>query len=162
LPKYIQIIFLIIAFSYALYSTNLVNSFVSSANLCFSGKDRQAYNLPIKVRNFLQSKSLPKQDTILINNINPLHVNRADVEFIFNLEGYKNKKNIITNPKNINKIDKFQEVDSIGNDCTEKEEMKNFRKISDKKYTITIIEKSFDEDYCLVRYNLQKLDATVN
>ncbi|MEM7179394.1 MAG: hypothetical protein AAF518_00660 [Spirochaetota bacterium] len=97
--------------------------------LCFTGTDRKAYELPRLIET--EAKQFLKTNTIVINAINPQHVNKADTELLLNRIAYDRKLKLITNPgrKKIPWQD-FQSVLVVGNTCLPKlGDVKHFMKI---------------------------------
>lgn len=160
--KTVQAGILVLALLPTLYFANVLNKFSGNANVCFSGKDRTGYSLPIQVRDYLNTVVPLDKSAILVNDINPDHVNRADVELIFSIEAYKKRNQIITNPKNGKRFGEFSELFFVGNDCTPQESMKKIQSIMDKKYLLVEKQKFSGQHYCLVRYGIQKLDPALN
>ncbi len=64
---------------------------ISSPNLCFSGKENYIYELPRKVYDLVKEKNLLEDGSIILNAINPIHLNKADTELVLEKLAFEKK-----------------------------------------------------------------------
>lgn len=102
--------------------------FLSRTEVCYTGYDKNDYLLP----EWIKSVSLEKlnKNTILFNEVNPLHVNKADTEYVLSRIAYDKKLSLLIDPKRSNQYNvKFEEIWIVSNSCKESDKI-NFQKES--------------------------------
>ncbi|MCB1189202.1 MAG: hypothetical protein KDK90_02135 [Leptospiraceae bacterium] len=88
-----------------------------SFNLCFTDTNRDVFKLPRwvseNVKNSLTTNS------ILVNRIDPFHLNKPDTELMMTIHAYNNRVKLLTDPKrHIKNKNGFSSLYVIGNTCS--------------------------------------------
>jgi hypothetical protein len=98
----------------------------SKVELCYAGYDPGDYFSPRWIEE--KASEILKKPTIVLNEMSPYHVNKADVEYLVFKMAYERKLPIQFDPKRWKKIDlKWEELWIIGNECS------SIQKYTDKK-----------------------------
>jgi len=88
----------------------------SSVHLCFGGKI-SIYDIPIFYEKEIENKLY--KNTLLINQIEPSHLNKVDTELVFVKSAYKQKIKLALNTKEYNKNPYFfQQIVIAGTTCS--------------------------------------------
>jgi hypothetical protein len=88
----------------------------SSVHLCFGGKI-SIYDIPIFYEKELENKL--HKNTLLINQIEPSHLNKVDTELVFVKSAYKQKIKLSLNTKEYNKNPYFfEQIVIAGTTCS--------------------------------------------
>lgn len=91
--------------------------------VCYTGKNINDYKLPMWID--AEVKHLLKSNSIIINRIDPNHVNKADAELLISKAAYENRVKVFFDPKKFHKIQNdFTSCYVIGNQCSGEEAFK--------------------------------------
>lgn len=93
--------------------------FVSKVEVCYTGYDQKDYLKPKWIAE--KSEQLLRVPTIILNEVNPYHVNKADTEYLITRVAYKKEIPIYFDPKRWKKVDsKWKELWIVGDTCEHK------------------------------------------
>ncbi|MDX1959416.1 MAG: hypothetical protein SFU98_12635 [Leptospiraceae bacterium] len=107
-------IFLILAISFPFLLSPLKS--LSETEVCYTGYNTNDYKTP----KWMESKAniLMNTNAYVYNEMSPLHVNKADVEYLFQREAFKKNLKLIFDPKRLKVSDqKFKEIWIVGEKC---------------------------------------------
>jgi hypothetical protein len=105
----------------------------SSVHLCFGGKI-PIYDLPIFYEKELENKL--HKNTLLINQIDPSHLNKVDTELVFVKSAYNQKIKLALNTKEYNKNPYFfEQVVIAGSNCSYS--LENLESLLNSKIIVT-------------------------
>jgi hypothetical protein len=106
-------IILFITLSSSVY--NKIRDEFSSIHLCFGGKI-PIYDIPIFYEKEIENKL--SKNTLLINQIDPAHLNKVDTELVFSKAAYKQKTKLALNAREYTKNpDLYEQIVIAGTDC---------------------------------------------
>ncbi len=112
----VAFLFLILV-SYPIISNPI--DFVSKVEVCYTGYDAKDYVKPKWIAE--KTETLLKAPTIILNEVNPYHVNKADTEYLLTQIAYRKKIPVYFDPKRWKKVEeKWKEVWIVGDNCEHK------------------------------------------
>lgn len=110
----LAILFITIVLSYFSFQ-NIHSKY--SFNLCFTDTRTDIFDLPRWISETV--KDSMNRNSILINRINPFHLNKADTELMMNIHAYDNKVKLLVDPKrSIENKNQYHSLYVVGNQCS--------------------------------------------
>jgi hypothetical protein len=89
---------------------------LNSLEVCYTGYNRNDYKTPLWIESIAKEKL--KTSIVLFNAVNPLHVNKADTEYLLYKLAHDSKLMMIVDPKKWEShLNNVSEVWFTGNDC---------------------------------------------
>jgi hypothetical protein len=151
-PKFKQIpillsVGLLVVVSFPFVTSPLLS--LSKTEICYTGYDKNDYKLPEWIR-MVGLEKLNK-NTILFNEVNPLHVNKADAEYVLFKISYDKKIILLVDPKRSNQYkNNFEEIWIISNNCKESERLNSQKNIlTELGFAINEVEEIKNEFGCI-------------
>lgn len=117
--------------------------------ICYTGYDTTEYLTPKWFEE--KGKKILEKNTIIFNEVNPLHVNKADTEYILTKISYDKKIRLLFDPKRKSQIqNEFDEVWIVGNECKESKRFQEFKPLfQDFKFKTESIEEIKSDLGCI-------------
>lgn len=102
--------------------------YISRTEVCYTGYDRKDYTTPLWMESIAKEKL--NRNTILFNELSPLHVNKADTEYLLSKISYDRKIRLTIDPKRkIEDLEKFDEIWIPSNHCNLPKNLEKFRSL---------------------------------
>jgi hypothetical protein len=117
--KYIFLISLVVLLIFQFYRE--YKSSFQNRELCFSGKNLNDYFTPRFIYKEFQNEKNLQNEWIVLNGLNPLHVNKADTELVLNKLAYETKTKVKFDLKRLNQYRNFigKDLFFISDTCNE-------------------------------------------
>jgi hypothetical protein len=90
---------------------------LQKTEICYTGYDQNDYITPKWIESIGQSRL--QKNTIVYNMVNPLHVNKADTEYLLYKISYDRKLKALFDPKRASQLkNEYEEIWITGNSCS--------------------------------------------
>jgi hypothetical protein len=155
--KKFSYIILILLFGFISYPYILKPmSHLKQTEICYTGYDKNDYVSPKWIES--QADKLLTVNAYIYNEMSPLHVNRADVEYLLQKKAYDKRLKLIFDPKKLKYADPdFKQIWIVGEICSSSERFINAKQFWEhENFSTTIPDIITNELGCIQIYTLLK------